>query len=418
MKADTTIVIPILESQDEASLVSDIYNETHGPRKGIFLTIKQAQQLIQFHLPDKQLERLFYFKRGYNNRVYLAQCTDGTEYVVRLAGRFWDHKKITNEVLALQLARTALEDVVNVPEIVGTSIEEAKVHREQESRIIPYDYIIMSRLSGVPLDTIWKELAFEDKKRIVDQVAKIFARLRSIELTAVGNFVSGPGGKPEVGLMMEGGGGPYKTWGEYVAGNIQQEVKNMLRQETKFVEISHHLPRLETLVEMVHSGDLEKRFKEKNRSSGGVTIDRPISFLHGDFESRNMLVVGTTIVGLHDFEFAGGFPSEQEWCAGFEWLFARAVDPFDAGEQQKLRDMTEDQKELLAYFLGILKDRHGVRQYGAGYQEYKVVLYHLQNNIAPWWLRDYERHEWTETQLQSMKEASESLDKALVFLGC
>ncbi|KAF9180452.1 hypothetical protein BGZ51_000048 [Haplosporangium sp. Z 767] len=418
MNADTTIVIPILESQGEASLISDIYNETHGPRKGIFLTVKQAQQLIQFHLPDKQLERLFYFKRGYNNRVYLARCTDGTEYVIRLAGRFWDHKKITNEVLALQLARTALGDAASVPEIVGTSVKEVKIQIEQESSIIPYDYIIMTRLPGVPLDTIWEELALEDKKNIVDQVAKIFARLRSVELTAIGNFVNGPGGEPEVGPMMEGGGGPYKNWGEYVAGNIQQEIKNMLRQETKFVEISHYLPRLETLVEMVRSGDLEKRFDDKNRPSDGVVIDRPISFLHGDFESRNMLVVDTTIVGLHDFEFAGGFPSEQEWCAGFEWLFARAVDPFDAGEQQKLKDMTEDQKELLAYFLGILKDRHGVRQYGVGYQEYKVVLYHLQNNIAPWWLRDYERHEWTETQLQSMKEASESLDKALVFLGC
>ncbi|KAF9918718.1 hypothetical protein BX616_006424 [Lobosporangium transversale] len=110
--------------------------------------------------------------------------------------------------------------------------------------------------------------------------------------------------------------------------------------------------------------------------------------------------------------------SEQEWCAGFEWLFARAIDPFDETEQQKLSDMTEGQKELLEYFLWILKTKHGILQYGIGYQEFKVALYYLQTIIASWWLRDPAREEWTERQLLSMKTATDSLDKALRYFGC
>ncbi|KAF8935881.1 kinase-like domain-containing protein [Dissophora ornata] len=414
----TADIVVIPAAADEATLLADIYTEDQGPRKGIYLTFAKAQSLLEFHLPGKQLDQLSYFKRGYNNRVYLARCTDTSEYVIRLGGRFWDHKKITNEAQALGLARKALIDVVEVPKFVGTSIEESKVHTEESTRIIPYDYIIMSRLPGVPLDTVWDDMPQDDKKVVVDQVAEIFARLRSIELTTIGNFVSGSNGEPQVGSLMEGGCGPFKSWGEFVAGNIKQEIKYMLQAGEKFAETRSYLPRLEALIEKVESGELERQFAGKDALPEGVAAESPISFLHGDFESRNMLVVGTKISGLHDFEFAGGFPSEQEWCAGFEWLFARAEDPYDEGEQGKLRDMTVDQKELLEYFLRVLKEKHAILPYGKGNQEFKVMLYHLQINIAPWWLRDPAREIWTEKQTRSMKTAADSLDKALQFLGC
>ncbi|KAF9106422.1 hypothetical protein BGX29_009578 [Mortierella sp. GBA35] len=413
----TPDVVPILAASDEATLVADVYNEDQGPRKGIFLTFQQAHRLIKFHL-TKQLDQLFYFKRGYNNRVYLAHCSDGSEYIIRLGGRFWDHTKIINEAQALNLARVALGDVVNVPLFVGTSVEEAKVHTDEASRIIPHDYIIMNRLPGVPLDTVWDDLSQDDKRAIVDQVAETFSRLRSIKLTSIGNFVNGPQDEPKVGALMEGSGGPFLRWGEFIAANIQKELRNLSNYEPKFMEIMPYLPRIHALLHKVQSGELERQFEEKAKEGGEETSERPISFLHGDFESRNMLVVGTKVTGLHDFEFAGGFPSEQEWCVGFEWLFARSEDPYDAGEQQKLRDMTDDQREIRDYFLRILKERHGLVPYGPGHQEYKVVLYHCQANIAPWWLCDPERDTWTEHQLQTLKTAAASLDKALSFLGC
>ncbi|KAF9931981.1 hypothetical protein FBU30_009160 [Linnemannia zychae] len=403
-------IIPILSTSNEATLIAEVYDENQGPRK--------AQRLIEFHLPNKQLDQLFYLKRGYNNRVYLAHCSDGSEYILRLGGRFWDHSKITNEAQALNLARSALRDVVDVPLFVGTSIEEAKTHTEATSRIIPYDYIIMNRLPGVPLDSVWDDMSQEDKKTIVNQVVDIFSRLRSIELTSIGNFVTGSNNEPKVGALMEGGGGPFSRWGDFVAANIEKEIRILVRYEAKLPEMIQFKPRIHALLEKVRSGELENQFEDKANEEGEDTSERSISFLHGDFESRNMLVVGTKITGFHDFEFAGGFPSEQEWCAGFEWLFARSEDPFDESEQQKLKDMTEDQKEIREYFLRTLKEKHGLVPYGPGHQEYKTVLYHCQVNIAPWWLLDPERNTWTERQVQSLKTAAASLDKALTFLGC
>ncbi|KAG0364492.1 kinase-like domain-containing protein [Gamsiella multidivaricata] len=415
MPTDTIIIPP---TADEATLVSKIYTEDQGPRKGIYLTFANAQRLLNFHIPGKQLKELSYFKRGYNNRVYLARCTDATEYVIRLGGRFWDHKKITNEAMALEMARSALDDIAQVPAFIGTSIQESKIHLDESSRIIPHDYIIMDRLPGVPLDSVWEDLSQDEKKKVVDQVSEIFSRLRSINLKAIGNFVEAPSGEATVGPLMESGGGPFSSWGEFVAGNIKQETTYMLQSKDRFIETLPYLPRIEALVEKVKTGELEKRFGEKGTLLKRAKVDNPISFLHGDFEARNMLVIGTKITGLHDFEFAGGFPSEQEWCAGFEWLFARSEDPYDEGEQNKLQQMTSDQKELLEYFLRILKERYGILQYGKDNQEYKVVLYHLQANIAPWWLRDLPRDSWTEKQIKSMKTAADSLDKALSFLGC
>ncbi|KAG0273535.1 hypothetical protein BGZ95_010666 [Linnemannia exigua] len=414
----TPDLIPILASSDEAALVTDIYNENQGPRKGIFLTFHQAHRLIEFHLPNKQLDQLFYFKRGYNNRVYLAHCADGSEFIIRIGGRFWDHTKIINEAQALSLARAALGNAVDVPLFVGTSVEESKVHTDKASRILPHDYIIMDRLPGVPLDTVWDDLSQQDKKTIVDQAAEIFSRLRSIELTTIGNFVQGPQNEPQVGALMEGGGGPFLRWGDFIGANIKKELRNLAKHESKFAEIMPYLPRIHALLDKVQSGLLEKQFEEKAKEQGEDTSERPITFLHGDFESRNILVVGTKITGLHDFEFAGGFPSEQEWCAGFEWLFARSEDPYDESEQQKMRDMTEDQKEIREYFMTTLKERHGMLPFGPGHQEYKVVLHHCQSNIAPWWLVDPDRNTWTEHQVQTLRTAAASLDKALTFLGC
>ncbi|KAF9203583.1 hypothetical protein BGZ49_006252 [Haplosporangium sp. Z 27] len=413
----THILIPIPVAADEDTLARELFNETQGPRRGIFLTFDKAKRLIDFHIPGKELSHLSYFKRGYNNRVYLAQCTDASEYIIRLGGRFWDHKKITNERLALQLAQEALEGVTNVPVFIGTSIDEAKVHTEDSTRIIPYDYIIMSRLPGVPIDTVWDEFSQEDKKKIADQIAEIFSRLRSIKLDSIGNFVDGPEGEPVVGPLMEGGGGPFKSWAEFMAGNTLRELNYLMEFKSNLLEILPLVPRIEDLINKIKSGELEQQFGSKELVEGSI-IERPISFLHGDLETRNMLVVGTQIVGLHDFEFAGGFPSEHEWCAGLECLFARSEDPYDEGEQQKLRDMTDDQKEIQEYFLKVLQDKYGIRQYGKNNQEYKVILYHLQVNIAPWWLRDDPREQWTEKQTKSLMVAVDSLDQALKFLGC
>ncbi|KAF9436473.1 hypothetical protein BGZ76_003904 [Entomortierella beljakovae] len=410
--------VVISPNATEEDLSSNLFNETQGPRKGISLSFEKAQRLIQFHLPNKLLDRLTYVNRGYNNRVYLVCCTDASEYVIRLGGRFWDHKKITNERMALQLAQEALGDTVQVPRILGTSIEEAKIHIQEDQRIISHDYIIMSRLPGVPLDSVWDNMTLQDKKIVLDQAADIFGRLRSIKLDSIGNFIEGPNGEPTVGPLMESGGGPFHSWEEFIAGNIRQELKNMKEKKEDFAELVYLTPRIEALIKKVESGELEKQFSRNNTHSEGSTAERPISFLHGDFESRNMLVVGTQITGIHDFEFAGGFPSEQEWCAGFEWVFGRAEDPFDDTEQQKIRDMTYEQKELLEHFLKVLKEKHGIIQYGKSNQEYKVIIYHLQVNIAPWWLRDPPRKSWTENQKLSIETAASSLDKALTYLGC
>lgn len=426
MSANYTTTIPA--AADEQTLLTTVYTETQGPRKGIYLTFDQAQRLLHSHLLGKKLKELSYFNRGYNNRVYLARCTDASEYVIRLGGRFWDHRKITNEVQALALARKALGSVVQVPTIIGTSVDQPRTRtNDASSHIIPHDYIIMSRLPGVPLDSVWDDMSLEEQKMIVDQVAEIFARLRSIELSAIGNFVKGPNGEPTIGPMMEWShdSGPYKTWRAFLVASVKQEIKNWRQDDDigddAFAETKAYLPRIETLIKTIESGDLESKFEGVDTpiAKGSMMgVERPISFLHGDFESRNMLVVGHKVVGLHDFEFAGGFPSEQEWCAGFEWLFARAEDPFDQDEQDKLKNMNKDQKELLDYFVQILKDKHGIRPYGEGFQEYRVVLYHLQANIAPWWLRGIPRKEWTDKQIQSIRTAADSLDKALKFLGC
>ncbi|KAF9971925.1 hypothetical protein BGZ73_005035 [Actinomortierella ambigua] len=484
MADDMTEISP---EADEAQLLRDIYSETQGPRKGISLTFAQAQDLLRHHnlLPTpasshenmSRLAKLLYVRRGYNNRVYLATCTDGSSYVIRLGGRFWDYRKIINEEGALHLARDALRDVVRVPRFLATS---AATRRGQHSRAaatmaevegtktthnpIPiYDYVIMDRLPGVPLDTVWDTMSFEDKKVVVDQVVEIFARLQLIPLDTIGNFVesaesnyqqfpmnntsittaTAAQSSYEVGALMEaveGKGGPYHSWCEFVASNVRQEIQTMLRHGDKFAILQQYLPRLEELAAKIESGELEARFSSHEmhhhhspQAADDGLSNRPIRFMHGDFESRNILVDGTRLTGLHDFEFAGAYPVEQEWCQSLEWIAARAEDPFDDATQELLRNLTLEQRSLRDYFYQAMQERHGLRPVGApgdgsndsdreekmnsGYLQYKVVLYHLQANIAPWWLRDTASTALNEKETASLMNAARSLDQALKYLG-
>ncbi|KAF9565152.1 hypothetical protein BGW38_008911, partial [Lunasporangiospora selenospora] len=333
--------------------------------------------------------QLYYFDRGFNNRVYLACCDDGSEYVIRLGGRFWDHRKITNETQALEIARSALllnspknSTPVQVPTIIGTSIDESKEQPDPALRIIPHDYLIMNRLPGIPLDTVWDQLDKKEKLAITDQIVDVFAALQSIKLERLGNFVQGtpnaalePG--PEiVGPMMEGGGGPFSTWRELVAANIQRELQSLNKAQERIFELAEFKPRIQALLTKIENGQLEQMFatdvssREKNQGS-----ERDVAFVHGDFATRNFLIEGTQVVGLLDFEFAGAFPVEYDWCAGLDWLYADAIDPLDTKTaEERLAEMTDEQKELLAHFRQRLETRYGIRPLGVwpDDREYKV----------------------------------------------
>ncbi|KAG0242945.1 hypothetical protein BGW41_003110 [Actinomortierella wolfii] len=496
---DDQIEIP--PTADEAQLLQDIYTETSGPRKGVFLTFSQAEDLLTHHrlLPSgARLVRLVYVKRGFNNRVYLATCTNGAEFVIRLGGRFWDRRKIINEWGALQLAQQALGDLTRVPRFLATSAtrdsfchpqkeayegggggagrEEKTGHKEHVgvgerscTSTLPctHDYVIMDRLPGIPLDTVWQSMSVEDKKVVVDQVIEIFARLQSIPVDKVGNFIentedisSHNAEKPPivVGPLMEAPSGsqagPYDTWSAFIANNLRQEVQYMLKEDEKFSILQQYLPQLEALINKVEAGLLESKFSKDDSVSccmadgnhpnqqiqqqgleqprveqrGQHGASRPVRFMHGDFESRNMLVDGTMLTGLLDFEFAGAFPAEQEWCQSLEWLFARAEDPFDVSTLEMISNMTEEERELRDYFYNTLEKRYGIRPIGRlaikngqideTCLDYKVVLYHLQANVAPWWLRDTPVSSWTSKQWESLKNAARSLDQALTFLDC
>ncbi|KAG0232840.1 hypothetical protein BGW42_007849 [Actinomortierella wolfii] len=431
--ADDQIEIP--PTADEAQLLQYIYTETSGPRKGIFLTFLQAKDLLTHHrlLPSgARLVRLVYVKRGFNNRVYLATCTDGAEFVIRLGGRYWDRRKIINEWGALHLAQQALGDLIRVPKFLATSAirdsfchpqkeeyggggEEKTGHKEYvgvgghgctSTLSCMRDYVIMDRLPGIPLDTVWQSMSVEDKKVVVDQVIEIFARLQSIPVDKVGNFIentedilSQDAEKPliVVGPLMEAPSGsqtgPYDTWSAFVASNLRQEIQYMLKENEKFSILQQYLPRLEALITKVEAGLFESEFSKDNSTSCCMTdgnhqnqqiqqqgreqpqvekeerrgqhgASRPIRFMHGDFESRNMLVDGTKLTGLLDFEFAGAFPAEQEWCQSLKWLFARAEDPFDVSTPEMISNMTEEERVLRDYFYNTLEERYGIRPIG------------------------------------------------------
>jgi len=142
------------------------------------------------------------------------------------------------------------------------------------------EYILMSRMPGVDLHSVWDRLSDDDRDRVVDQLAPFTAQLRAIPST------HGPSN------ICAANGGPVHDH------RLPAKHRGPFPDEAAFNYVLRYFEPLENLPAAVIAA------QERTH---------PVVFTHGDIMPRNILVDGTRVTALLDWDAAGWFPAHWEY---------------------------------------------------------------------------------------------------------
>ncbi|KAF2675419.1 kinase-like protein [Microthyrium microscopicum] len=166
----------------------------------------------------------------------------------------------------------------------NTSIPVPKVHCSFVHK--ERTFLVLERISGVTLASVWQDLSQESKDKILVQVKDYIKELRSLnypKTIGIANVDGGllsdgrvPGGSPQFG--------PFETI---------QEFHRFLR--AGLTREAGYEPEVDHMMELQDG-----------------PWPQPV-FTHGDLSSLNILVQGDKVVGIIDWETSGWYPSYWEY---------------------------------------------------------------------------------------------------------
>jgi len=379
MQSSMCIIPEMAETAEDAA----------SPTLGLSVSLEDASKVLQKHLGLK-CTSVTPIERGFNNLTTVAIAEDRNEYIIRLSGRFWTRIKTEGEVAAIVLLREKFPSALPLPKILGFC-------SQREFSVIGYEYILMERLKGKPLDEVWASLEISIQHHVLDQIASIVAKIKSMEYTKIGSFclnsnyedlsmVSTP--YIDIGEIVGQNAGPFNDYISYYVKTCEVEIE-VLKTCDFMQPMLEYLPRIRKLLQALTDGTVLSKDE----------IKVPFVFHHGDFEFRNILVNDKSgdVTGLLDFEFSGSLPADNDWFDGFSDFGANTSQDtvlLAMGRQfDKSSSCEETEKEEkdnhCKYFLSRCKVFHKSLLTPSelpGHMK-RAKLFYLMSNICPWFLR-------------------------------
>jgi thiamine kinase-like enzyme len=189
-------------------------------------------------------------------------------------------------------------------------------------------YIIMERIQGEPIPTVWKNISGESREKIFRQLKLAFQELRALKPadgTGVKSCVGGSVREPRIPRPLPRMG-PFKTI---------QEFHLFLRENLRPEEVK----------DRKHDEDWQDIIEMATKQDGPWS--NPV-FTHGDLNPFNILVRGDELAAIIDWEDADWVPSYWEYTSAWygnltrtEWQhhLNKFLDTFPAElEMEKVRN--------------------------------------------------------------------------------
>ncbi|KAF8877325.1 hypothetical protein CPB84DRAFT_1828849 [Gymnopilus junonius] len=256
--------------------------------------------------------------------VYEITFEFGDPIIIRIAFNFRDTErgraavslKMKQETNILRLVK---DQAPNVP------IPAVFYSDPDPQNSIGAPYMLMEKLSG--RSSGYSNLKGDDMEAFVESLAKVYVGVFDVTLPKIGSFLEvSSGGEPSMGPIIdereEHPGGPFDTVQEYLDWLFSSTLNHPRNQSSSpDLDLQVLFPRLSNLAQLLLPPDPNKR----------------IALLHLDPHERNILVEGTEVTGLIDWEAHGSLPS---YLAAFYPPFLRRDGIFDE------RYMNTDEAEM------------------------------------------------------------------------
>ncbi|KIK40673.1 hypothetical protein CY34DRAFT_806970 [Suillus luteus UH-Slu-Lm8-n1] len=214
--------------------------------------------------------------------------------------------QILNEVASISMISVRCPNIP-VPKIYASSADG------------PNPFIAQEFIDGEPLSTIWPRYTEMEKHAVAQKIAEIIVDMAETRFSAIGGFASPTsstlGPTVEGSKLFKGRGkfhsnrcypiGPYKTTKEYILACYDKEIYYYTHApasdiDSDFFEVTS----LEDFVQQL-------RDKKGQLETSLVAEDEPFVLVHGDFSGRNIIMHGTQVQAVIDWEFAGAYPLSE-----------------------------------------------------------------------------------------------------------
>ncbi|KAG2088374.1 uncharacterized protein F5147DRAFT_781011 [Suillus discolor] len=180
----------------------------------------------------------------------------------------------------------------------------------------PNPFVAQEYIDGEPLSSIWNRYTEAEKHSVALKIAEIIVDMAETRFSAIGGFASPTsyalGPTVEGSKLFKGRGkfhsnicypiGPYKTTKEYILACYDKEIYYYTHAPTSDIDSD--------FFELTSVEDFVQQLRDKKRQleTSFVAEDEPFVFVHGDFHGRNIIMRGTHVQAVLDWEFAGAYP--------------------------------------------------------------------------------------------------------------
>jgi aminoglycoside phosphotransferase (APT) family kinase protein len=251
------------------------------------------------------VERIEGATSGVSNRSFIVN--DGL--VIRFNTSDLGVPKFENERVAYALLA---ERGAPVPSVIAL---------DTSRRIVPYDYIILTRLPGANLAESWQGLEPAQVRRLAREAGAWLARLHMVSL-------------PAFGKVHEQGAPRFRSWPDYFDDYAD-----------RYMNAAEQFGMLDATVRARLQGVLDGAHNMLAQVTEGVLV-------HSDYHYENILQDAGRLTGILDFEWAlSGDPSYDFMAAGERERQAPGSEQAFMEGYRSLRPLDAEHNRRLAIYL-------------------------------------------------------------------
>jgi hypothetical protein len=242
------------------------------------------------------------------------------------------------------------------------------IHYSSSSEALGREFILMEKMTGENLSTVWTQLNMEQKRLVLDQIAGVTKQLMDLSFTKFGSlyrrdYSTGQSDTCQdeffVGVSSRFNSGPFDSFTEFIRSTIEDALQRVEQNPRVYGTLTAMVPKVREHLSGIVSSQQTRELL--NSVAPSLT--------HGDYDLRNFLVDGTTITALLDWEFAAPCTIDEEWTESYSF-------------------MNED-NSLKEYFIERLRQIGGTVPSDMRGASERTRLIALRERVCPWWLINY-----------------------------
>ncbi|KAJ3442200.1 altered inheritance of mitochondria protein 9 [Anaeramoeba flamelloides] len=192
----------------------------------VTLTNEKVQLLfdtISVFEDKKIIKKIKRYNKGCINSVWQVDCENNDQYVLKVITplKKWKGIKTLNEATSYEYAKA--KTTCKLPNIYS--------YDATTNNALSQEYILMEKVQGTILESVWNKISNEKRKIVIDQIALLVSQLQEEEFTQMGSIRQESKEKFVIDRFVDTGKGPYNNSSEFYYDLFTEKKKLFQKDE-------------------------------------------------------------------------------------------------------------------------------------------------------------------------------------------